>query len=110
MAFKEILFSFFAGGGLIAIVLAAAKIFGPLIAGIIAALPVRLGTTLFISGISYSPDFVLGMLRGSIPTSMGAFAFMIVLAKTTGKLGIVKSFLLACFVCVLIIYSGLMIS
>ncbi len=109
MDWQKLLYDFIAGGALIATVLALAKIFGPFIAGIIAALPIRLGTTLFLSGITNSPEFVLGMLRGSIPGSLGSFGFMVTLAKTTKKFGIWKSFILACVVCLIIVFAGVLI-
>jgi hypothetical protein len=109
MDWEKLVYDFLAGGGLIATVLALGKVFGPMIAGIIAALPLRLGTTLFLSGISNGPAFVTSMLRGSIPASIGAFGFMITLAKTTTKFGLLKSFILACVVCLIIIYMGLLI-
>ena len=91
---------------MIATVLAIGKVFGPAIAGIIAALPVRLGTTLFLSGVTNSPEFVLGMLKGSVPTSIGAFGFIITLSRTTKRLGMLKSFILSIAVCVIIIFIG----
>ncbi len=106
MDWEKLLYDFLIGGGLIATVLALGKVFGPMIAGIIAALPVRLGATLFLSGMTNSPEFVLGMLRGSIPGSLGSFGFMATLAKTTKKFGLWKSFVLACIVCLIIIYVG----
>jgi len=106
MDWEKLAYDFLIGGGLIATVLALGKVFGPMIAGIIAALPVRLGTTLFLSGISNSPAFVAGMLRGSIPTSLGAFGFMVTLARTTTRFGMLKSFILACSVCLIIIFFG----
>jgi hypothetical protein len=109
MDWERLVYDFIAGGALIATILALAKVFGPFIAGIIAALPVRLGATLFLSGITNSPAFVTGMLRGSIPASFGAFGFMVTLSKTTTRLGLWKSFILACVVCLLIIFAGLSI-
>jgi hypothetical protein len=106
MDWQKLLYDFIAGGALIATVLALGKVFGPTLAGIVAALPVRLGATLFLSGISNSPEFVIGMLRGSIPASLGAFGFMITLARTTKRLGMLKSFILAVAVCALIIFAG----
>jgi hypothetical protein len=48
------------------------------------------------------------MLKGSIPASIGAFGFMITIAKTTGKLGMCKSFVFACGVCLIIIFFGVL--
>lgn len=106
MDWQRILYDFIAGGAMIATVLAIGKVFSPAIAGIIAALPVRLGATLFLSGMTNSPEFVLGMLRGSIPTSIGAFGFMVTLSKTTKRMGMRKSFILSMTVCAIIIVIG----
>jgi hypothetical protein len=106
MDLQKLIYDFIAGGAMIATVLAIGKVFGPAIAGIIAALPVRLGATLFLSGVEGGPAFVLQMLRGSVPTSVGAFGFMLTLAKTTKRLGMLRSFILSITVCVIIIIIG----
>jgi hypothetical protein len=109
MDLQQTLYDFIAGGALIATVLALGRVFGPALAGIVAALPVRLGATLLLSGVSNSPGFVLGMLRGSIPASLGALGFMTTLSRTTTRFGMLKSFILAVAVCVLIILAGVSI-
>ncbi len=106
MDLQRLIVDFIAGGSMIATVLAIGKVFGPAIAGIIAALPVRLGTTLLLSGIANDPGFVLGMLRGSVPTSIGAFGFMMTLSRTTKSLGMQKSFILSIAACAVIILIG----
>jgi hypothetical protein len=102
----EFLFDFLLGGGLIACVLAIGKYFGPLIAGIIAALPVRLGTTLFLAGMGNDVVFATEMIKGVLPGSLGALGFMIILSNTTLKFGLWKSFILACLTCLMIVYGG----
>ena len=69
----------------------------PLTAGIMAALPIRLGATIFMGGLSQGSGFALQMLRGSIPSSIGAFAFMLTLARAS-KHGMPLAFIAACAV------------
>ena len=106
MVLGELGENFLLGGFLIAIVLAIGKLLGPFIAGIIAALPVRLGTTLFMGGISNDPSFVLEMIRGALPGSLGALFLMITLSLSVKRLGILKSFALACMICLAVVYTG----
>ena len=57
----------------------------------------------------HDPGFVLEMLRGSVPTSIGAFGFMITLSRTTKRFGMHKSFMLSIAVCLVIILVGVYI-
>ncbi|MBN2330743.1 MAG: hypothetical protein JXC85_02910 [Candidatus Aenigmarchaeota archaeon] len=107
MDWQRLLFDFMIGGGLIAAVVSVFHFVSPLIGGIIAAVPVRIGITMFLGGIAEGSGFVLGMLRGSIPGSFGAFSFMFVLSRATRRLGIWRSFSIATLVCVLVVCIGL---
>ena len=109
MDWQKLLFDFIVGGGLIAIVVALVQLVGPLVGGIFATFPIRVGITMFLGGISEGPGFVLGMLRGSIPGSFGAFSFMIVLSRVTRRFGIKKSLALAMLTCLLVVYIGMVI-
>jgi hypothetical protein len=100
---------FLIGGSMIAGVLAVAHFLGPFLAGIIAALPVRLGATLFLGGIAGSSEFFLGLLRGIIPANFGTLCFIVMLAKTTRRYGVWKSFALSWAVCIAVTWIGLMI-
>ena len=109
MDWQRLLFDFMVGGGLIAIVITLFQFVSPLIGGILASIPLRIGITMFLGGVYEGSGFVIGMLRGSIPGSFGAFSFMIVLSRVTRRLGIWKSFSLATLVCILVVYIGVMI-
>ena len=109
MDWQRLLLDFFIGGGLIAIVVAMFQFVSPLVGGILASIPVRIGITMFLGGVYEGSGFVLGMLRGSIPGSFGAFSFMIVLSRFTRRLGTWKSFSLATLVCILVVYIGVAI-
>jgi len=105
----RLLGEFLAGGGLIALILALARFFGPTAAGILAALPVRLGATLFMGGFSQGSEFAIQMLRGSVPSSIGAFAFMVTLARTS-KHGMAAAFIVACLVYAAIVAALMVVS
>lgn len=109
MDWQKLLFDFLVGGGLIAIVVAVVQLVGPMVGGIIATFPIRIGITMFLGGISEGSGFVLGMLRGSIPGSFGSFSFMIVLSRATKRLGIGRSLALATLTCLLVVYIGMVI-
>ncbi len=109
MDWQKLLFDFVVGGGLIAFVVALFHFVSPLMGGILASIPVRVGITMFLGGVSEGSEFVLGMLRGSIPGSFGAFSFMIVLSRATRRLGIWKSFSLASLICILVTCIGVVI-
>lgn len=109
MDWQRLIVDFFVGGGLIAFVVALLHFVGPMLGGIIASIPLRIGITMFLGGISEGSAFVLGMLRGSIPATFGAFSFMIVLSRSTRKLGILRSFSLASLICILVTYVGVVI-
>jgi len=105
----RLLVEFLAGGGLIALFLALARFFGPTAAGIMAALPIRLGATLFMGGFTQGSDFALQMLKGSIPSSIGAFAFMLTLARAS-KHGMPLAFIAACAVYAAIVGAFLVVA
>ena len=109
MDWQRLLFDFLIGGGLIASVIAVLQFAGPMIGGILASVPTRIGATMFIGGVTEGPGFVLEMLRGSIPGSFGAFSFMIVLSRMTRKLGILKSFPFATVICIIVVYIGMVV-
>jgi hypothetical protein len=104
--FWELGQNFLLGGFLIALALAIGKLVGPFIAGIIAALPVRLGATLFLGGISNDVSFVLEMIKGAVPGSLGALCFMVVLSLTVKRVGVPKAFVLGCLACLAVVYIG----
>jgi hypothetical protein len=107
MSPEKLISDFILGGFLIAGVLAIANFIGPFMAGVIAALPVRVWATLLLGGVSGTEQFVLEMLRGVIPGSIGSLAFMTTLAKTTRRYGIVRSFVIACIICLVVTYVSL---
>ncbi len=109
MSLSKLVVDFFIAGGLIAVVLEIANLMGPFIAGIIAALPLRVWMTLLIAGTTESPEFIMSLLRGIIPGSFGAWTFMITLSFSTRKWGIWKSFALACITCTCVTLIGLVV-
>jgi hypothetical protein len=109
MSLSKLALDFIIGGAMIASVLAIANFIGPFMAGVIAALPVRIWATLLLGGVSGSSEFLMGMLRGVIPGSFGSLSFMIVLAKVTSRHGIMRSFALASAACLLVTYVALVI-
>jgi len=95
---------------MIAVVLALAGVIGPFMAGIVAALPIRVWATLLLGGAGESLDFVSGMLRGIIPSSFGALFFMLVLSRFTVRHGVARSFALASVVCTVVTVLGVALS
>ncbi len=110
MSLEEVVCDFVLGGTLIAAVLALGNILGPLAVGIVAALPVRIWATMLLGGVSASPDFILGMLRGVIPGSFGTLGFIIILSRRTHRYGVARAFLLACLVCVAVTSVGVLLA
>ena len=110
MSLWEFLSDFLMGGTLIAVVLALGHFIGPLTTGIIAALPVRVWATILLGGVSASPDFLLGMLRGIISGSVGTLGFIVILATRTRRYGVRNAFILACAVCAAITCVGVFLA
>lgn len=72
---REILFDFTLGGGLVAAAVAVAALFGGVLAGIIAALPIRLAVSLgFLQ--SRTPEVMDAAVRGMLSAGVGYFAFV----------------------------------
>ncbi|MFQ5648201.1 MAG: hypothetical protein ACE5FW_03105 [Candidatus Aenigmatarchaeota archaeon] len=105
MAWK-VLSDFLIGGFLVAFILLVAKAVGPFIGGIVAALPIRLGVAYGLAGAASGEAFATQMAIGALPGSLGALGFMVVLSRATRRLGITRSFLLACLACLIIVSLG----
>ncbi len=101
--YHKILVDFILGGLLISIALLISDILGPLVGGGFAALPIRVGATIFIAGISGGEAIAYEMSKGALSGLFGAFAFALILSFTPQKIGITKSFIAALFLCALVI-------
>lgn len=100
----KILQEFLIGGALVALALGVGSIAGPVFGGLVAALPIRLGTTLLIGGIKEGNDFAFKMVEGSLLTYFGTLAFILVLFFGIPRLGLLKSFAGALIVSTIIVF------
>ncbi|RLG14258.1 MAG: hypothetical protein DRN71_03340 [Candidatus Nanohalarchaeota archaeon] len=101
--YHKILIDFIFGGLLISIALLISDILGPLISGEFAALPIRVGATIFIAGAAGGETVAYEMSKGALSGLFGAFTFALVLSFTPRKIGITNSFIAALFLCALVI-------
>lgn len=88
----RILLDFLIGGGLVAIALAVGFLFSPLVAGVIAALPIRVGATIFLGGVHEGAEFAHKMVEGGLLTYAGTLGFFLVLYYAIPRFGLLKSF------------------
>lgn len=100
---EKILINFLIGGALIAIALAIGMLVNPVFGGLVAALPIRLGTTILLSGLNEGQGFASKMVEGSLLTYIGTFFFLISLWYLIPKIGFIKGFVISSAVCVSII-------
>jgi len=100
---RDILINFLFGGILIAIAIAIGMIVGPVFGGLIAALPIRLGATIFLSGIKEGDKFAFKMVEGSLLTYIGTFLFLISLWCLIPKIGFLKGFVISSIICIVAI-------
>ncbi len=101
--YHKILIDFIFGGLLISIALLISDILGPLICGGFAALPVRVGATIFIAGAAGGETIAYEMSKGALSGLFGAFSFALILSFAPQKIGITKSFIAALLLCALVI-------
>ena len=102
--YHKILIDFILGGLLISITLLISDILGPLLGGGFAALPIRVGATIFIAGAAGGETIAYEMSKGALSGLCGAFTFALILSFTPRKIGITKSFIAAIFLCAIVIY------
>jgi hypothetical protein len=100
---KKILVEFLLGGMLIAFAIAIGMLIDPVFGGLIAALPIRLGATIFLGGMSEGEKFALKMVEGSLLTYIGTFFFLVALRYFIPRLGLATSFVISSIICVAII-------
>jgi len=101
---SKILADFLVGGFLISAAVYIAEILGPVFGGSFAALPVRVGGTIFLAGTSGGSSMAYSMAVGALSGSLGAFVFSVVLSLAPQKIGIFRSFFLAVTLCGLLVY------
>jgi hypothetical protein len=99
---------FIIAGGLIAFVIELGVIFGPALAGIVAALPLRVWATLLV-GAASGTEFVSSLVYGMVPAGIGAIAFTYALVLSLDRLGIWKSFALSWVVCICVSFPLLLV-
>ena len=101
---SKVLTDFLIGGFLISAAVYIAEILGPAFGGSFAALPVRVGGTIFLAGTSGGSGMAYSMAVGALSGSLGAFVFSVVLSLAPRKIGIFRSFFLAVALCALSVY------
>ncbi len=106
MVWQKLVQEFLIGGFLVAIALFFGMQFGPILAGVIATLPIRLGTTLLLGGAYEGNAFAMKMVEGSLLTYVGTFLFLVVLFFGIPRIGIAKSFAIASVVCLVSILAA----
>ena len=109
MVWQELVQEFLIGGFLVAVALFFGMQFGPIIAGVIATLPIRLGSTLLLGGAYEGKEFAMKMVEGSLLTYVGTFLFLVVLFFGIPRIGIMRSFVAAaivCFVTIVIMFKA----
>lgn len=97
---QKLLQEFLFGGAIIALAIAVGITVSPVIGGVIATLPIRLGTTLFLGGVYQGKEFTQKMLEGSLLTYPATFLFIIALFVGIPRIGLLKSFALASILCI----------
>ena len=102
MVWEKFLSDFAIGGFFVAIVVLIAGVLGPSLAGVVAALPVRLSITILLGGAG-DPEMAAGLVRGAIPSNIGAFFFALSLWLLPRRFSVRRSFLLASMICAAVI-------
>ena len=98
MSWKSVVSDFLLGGLSIALAVLIAKGFSPFAAGIVAAFPVRLATTIAL-GSAQGTQVVHQMVLGAIPSNIGAMAFAVSLWLLPRRMTIRQSFAVGLAVC-----------
>ncbi len=107
---EKVFYDFLVGGGLIAVVLAIASILSPFIGGLIAVIPIRLGLTIFIAGISSDASFTSEIARGGLTGSLSACIFVVSLSYSAKRIGVWRGFCLSWVLCLAFAISVLVLS
>lgn len=98
----RIALDFLLGGILVALAVYVGIVAGAIFGGIIAALPIRLGVTILLSH-SEGPQFTQQMIEGSLLTYVGTLFFLLTLYFGYPKYGLLKSFVAASIVALIVI-------
>lgn len=100
---SKIITDFLIGGGLITSAIFVGMLTSPLIGGLIAALPIRVGITILLGGIHEGTEFATKMLEGSLLTFFGTFTFLLGLYYGIPRFGLLKGFALASVGCLIVV-------
>ncbi len=104
MLWKKFLFDFVLGGLIVAIVVLVANLISPVIAGIIAAMPIRLATSLFLIKFHEGEYAAVEACRGILHGAMGVLVFAVSLTLLTKKFEFYPSFGVASVLCIVTTY------
>lgn len=96
---KNLLLDFILGGGLIALVVGIAHFIGATIAGLVAALPFRLGVSLLLIWFHQGEEEATKAIGGTLYGLLGAFVFVLSLYFLAQKFRFLESLIMATGLC-----------
>ena len=100
---RDIATDFLIGGFLVALALYIGSSLGAIFGGIVAALPIRVGVTIFLAGVR-NERFASEMVEGALLTYLGTLFFLLSLWYFMPKIGLYKSFALALAISGIVIF------
>jgi multidrug efflux pump subunit AcrB len=103
---KQIAYDFIIGGSLVSVSLLVAELLSPVLGGLMAALPVRLGITLGLLAFREDDRGFHRIARGCLAGMTGSLAFTFCLYITLLSLGILLGFALSLSLCAAVIISA----
>ncbi|GEM_PF-1562443 len=101
---EKIILDFLIGGALVSVAIGIGIAIGALYGGIIAALPIRLGVTIFLSA-GEGDLFIRDMIEGSLLTYVGTLFFLLTLYYGFPRFGLVNSLITATIIAVITIFA-----
>ena len=100
---EKILLDFLIGGALVSVAIGIGIAIGAIYGGIIAALPIRLGVTIFLSS-GQGDLFLKEMIEGSLLTYIGTLFFLLTLYYGFPKFGLINALIIATIIATVTIF------